>query len=319
MKKVKFNIVFTLFQILLINGPSTLIAQDTSAIDADKIAAVVVLDSFIVTADRKGFEVRDFIRYVMEDKSFYKAFKNLRSSNFHARNEMTFYKKSGKTKAHYQSDIQQIYDASCREMEVMNEVTTGKFYKRNGAYNFYTAKLYDRVFFTHGQVCQSNDSNNFTTQKNKKGVEKNLAQLKKLIFEPGHRVDVPIIGRRTAIFEPHMLPEYEYAIISGELSGVDCYIFIVDVKPNVEKYSPGKTVIKHMETYFEKETFQVMGRNYHLSYEGIAFSFDVKMEIKLTQKNGKYLPLIINYDGEWSVPFQKKENGTFRFEVLNFE
>ncbi len=309
---VNFKVVFALFLIFIGNTIPLLKAQDSTAIDIDKIAAIIVLDSFIVTANRNGFEVKDFIRYVLEDKSFYHAFQNLRTVNFYAENEISFAKPSGKIKAKYQSTTQQIYHKPCREMNVLQETTSGKFYKKNGKYNYYTAKMYDRIFFTHGKVCHTTTTSSSSAPKKRTGLEKNVSQLKKLIFQPGHRIDVPFIGNRTAIFEPHMLSKYDYAIISGELNGVDCYIFSVEVKPNIERYAPQKTIIKQMETYFEKETLQVMGRNYHLSYAGFAFAFDVNMDIKLTKKGHKYLPEKISYNGQWSVPFKKVERGKFQ-------
>ena len=310
MKKAILYLLWGVMGILICIMPYNLAAQDSTAIDYEKIAAIVVLDSFIVTADRRGFEVEDFIRYVLDDESFYKAFKNLRKTNYTADNEITFYRPNGKQKARYHSKTKQTYSQACRTMKIVEEQTEGKFYKKGGQYRYYTAELYDRVFFTHGKVCESPT---LTTPKNNSGrTQKNIAQLKQLVFHPGHRINVPLIGRRTAIFEPHMIPKYEYAIISGELNGIDCYIFAIDVKPEVEHYSPQKTIIKHMETYFDKENFQVMGRNYHLVYEGLAFSFDVWMDIKLTLNGDKYLPAEVSYNGKWSVPFYKREKARFK-------
>ena len=74
-------------------------------------------------------------------------------------------------------------------------------------------------------------------------------------------------------------------------------------------------------TYFDKETFQVVARRYRLQYSGLAFDFDVEMEIELQQveRNGQpeYLPRYISYNGWWDIPFQKPERGRFELKVLN--
>ncbi|MEL7021273.1 MAG: hypothetical protein AAGK47_06690, partial [Bacteroidota bacterium] len=77
------------------------------------ISTVVFLDSFVVTAQRKGFQVDDFIKLVQEDDSFYEAFRNFRFVSADFTNELMFYDKRKKVRATYQSTTRQESDGLC--------------------------------------------------------------------------------------------------------------------------------------------------------------------------------------------------------------
>ena len=153
-----------------------------------------------------------------------------------------------------------------------------------------------------------------------KGMDKHINELKKLIFSPGAEAKVPLIGKKTAIFSERMMPYYDYGIESKTYStGTDCYVFSASVKPEFQKRKKGKTVIKYLETYFDKETFQVIARSYQLVYKSALFEFDVNMEIQLTKRGGKYLPQLVSYKGEWDVPFKRRERCHFTGRFYDFE
>ena len=89
------------------------------------------------------------------------------------------------------------------------------------------AKMFDRIFFTHGKICEPLVPPPISGGK---GIQKHINELKKLMFQPGSPVDVPIIGNRTAIFEPQMRPYYDYALRSRPYkTGQDCYVFEIKV------------------------------------------------------------------------------------------
>jgi len=270
------------------------------------------LDSLVVTATRSGFSVEDFVDMVQKDESFHEAFHNIRTLSYSSENEIKMYDKKQREKATYHSITQQNSDGDCRTMETFNELVSGNFYKRKKNIRYYTAKMYDRIFFTHGKICETERKKS----SNPKGMEKNIAELKKLIFSPGKKTDVPIIGKKTAIFDKEMLPYYNMSISSKKYqSSIDCYVFTAVVKPEIKK---GKTIIKFLETYFDKTTFQVIARNYHLKYSGSLFDFDVKMDIKLKKLGQKYLPEFIKYDGNWDVPAKKRETSKFTIRFYDY-
>lgn len=280
----------------------------------------VQLDSFVVTATRSGFDVKDFIEMVQTDESFYKAFRNIRTLSYSSDNNIKMFSKKGKLKASYLSTIHQTSDGRCRTMETINPIVTGRFYKRKKRYRYYTAKMYDRLFFTHGEVCESNrieDQPGVQSSKKLKGMSKHINELKKLIFYPGRKADVPFIGKKTAIFEKKMAKYYDFSITSQKYnSEIDCYVFTAKVKEGTRS---GKTVIKFMETFFDKSNFKVIGRNYHLKHRGAMFDFDVKMDIKLLKIGEKYVPEMIVYDGEWDVPARRPEISKFSIRFYEYK
>ncbi|MFK7776231.1 MAG: hypothetical protein AB8F94_29185 [Saprospiraceae bacterium] len=280
----------------------------------------IQLDSLVVTATRKGFDVDDFIKMVQEDESFYKAFRNIRTMTYTSDNDLQMFSKKGKVKASLKNTIQQTSDGRCRTMEIINPFISGKYYKRKKKIRYYTAKMHDRLFFTYGKVCESDkieDQEGYNDSKNLTGMSKHINELKKLIFYPGRKADVPFIGKKTAIFEEKMAKYYDFSISSKTYkSETDCYVFLAKVKAGTKQ---NKTVIKYMETFFDKNTFQVIARNYHLAHSGTMFDFDVKMDISLKTVGEKYVPEFIAYDGQWDVPFNKPEISKFNISFYDFE
>ena len=299
------NCSWCIWVLLLFSSSSSLEAQETAS-----ISSVVFLDSFVVTATRQGFEVDDFIELVQEDESFYQAFRNLRFLSYDSDNEITVFDEKKQQIASYEAKTRQTAQNSCRTMETLDENIEGKYYKRKRKPRYYTSRMYERLFFTEGKVCEGNET--------EKGgmIEDRIDQLKRLIFQPGERVNVPLIGNRTAIFSPEMQPYYDYAISSKAYQGeTDCYVFSAKAKPN---FKESKTVIKYLETYFDKETFQVVARKYRLKYFSAAFDFDVTMDIQLRKLGKKYVPKRLYYKGFWDIPTQKPERVEFRTRFHDF-
>jgi hypothetical protein len=88
----------------------------------------------------------------------------------------------------------------------------------------------------------------------------------------------------------------------------DCYLFTASVKPEYEKKHKDATVIKYLQTWFDVNTYQVVGRKYRLQYNGYLFSFDITMDAELTKVGRDYLPLYIGYEGWWDVPMRAPES-----------
>lgn len=294
---------------------STSCQTDTSY---QHISAIVTLDSFVVTATRKGFSVDDFIKMIREDNSFFKAFHNLRFLSYQFDNKINMYNKKGHKKASLESINQQWSDGKCRTMNKLTEQIKGNYYKRKSKHRYYTAKLYEHLFFTNGKVCDSKNENYSTGGKT--GMEGHITELKKLVFRPGEKANVPLIGKKTAIFEKNMIRFYDFSIASKKYQeSIECYVFTAKIKPEFENKKEGKTVIKYLETYFDKSTFQVIARRYHLFHETMAYDFDVKMNIKLRKFGEKYVPEFIEYDGSWDVPARKPEISQFSIRFFNFQ
>lgn len=278
------------------------------------ISAIVFLDSFVVSAKRQGFNVADFIDIVQQDESLFRAFHNLRFQPHIADNQVEVLNRKQEVKASNYHRIEQFMDGNCRTMKYLKEEINGKFYKKKKTrkHRYYTARMHEQVFLTKGKVCGNPDRPNMS-QDNLSGIEKHINELKKLIFQPGKEVDVPFIGGKTAIFEEKMIKYYDFSIFSKTYSNdQDCYVFRAVVKPETPT---NKTIIKYLETYFDKEDFQVVARNYHLKYDSL-FDFDVRMKVALTQFDEKYLPKKVSYQGNWKIPTQKRERVHF---LIDFE
>lgn len=301
---------------LLLWNLSLVFSQEKDSTTYD-FPIVFDLDEFEVTASRIGFDTDDFIELVLTDESFYQAFRNIRFLSYQSSNSITFYDKKGIPKASMNNIIHQTSDGRCREMDILKESDSGNYYKRK-KYRYYTAKMLDRLFFTHGKICEEAHSSG-KAPSNPSKIEQYSAELKRLIFDPGEEVNVPLIGHKMAIFDPEMSPFYDFTISNKRYKNqTDCYVFSAVVKPKfVQKTS--KTVIKSLNTYFDKETFQVIARDYHLKSNTALFDFDVNMNIELTKLGDDYVPVLIEYEGDWDVPLHKRERGEFEIRFWAYE
>ncbi len=277
------------------------------------IATIVYLDSFVVSATKQGFQVADFIDIVQADESFFSAFHNLRFQEYYSDNDIQLFNRKGKEQATYESRIHQEVVDNCRTMKVLKEEEGGNFFKnkKKRQHRYYTSRMHESIFYTNGKVCDDRNGPGIS-EESLSGMAKHVNELKKLIFQPGREVQVPLIGSKTAIFKKEMLQYYQFSIKQDTVKyGAAAYIFTAVAKPN---YKPNKTIIKYLETWFDKTSFQVLGRNYHLQYSGLV-DFDVKMRVELQQLEGLYIPKYIQYDGNWKVPLNKRERAKFTIEV----
>jgi len=296
-----------LINILLIISliPVRSVAQQDSGYT--NFGGIIYMDSLVVTASKTGFNASDFIDMVKDDSSFYQAFENIRLMEYESDNNIRFYEKNGEVSAGLKRKIRQYMDGRCRTMKVLQEEVTGNYYKRNNKSRYYTAKMYERIFFTYERTCHDPGNTNPSST-----MDKRIAELKVLIFKPGSYVDVPVIGKKTQIFDESLRPYYNYSITSKKYkSGVDCYVFSTKLKENLSKRTQHKTIITNLETYFDKESFAVIARNYSLFYNGTLVDFDAEINIELTKVGEKYLPELLQFDGVWDIPFNKEESVQF--------
>lgn len=312
--KIKFSYLFIfLFIFHVYFGLSQ---KDSTWYD---ISAVVYLDSLTIIASRNDFSVQDFIRIVQEDRSMEKAFQNIRFQAYTFENNIQFFDKSGSIKASYSSINNQNFKKACRSMRVLSESITGKYFKRNGSYKYYTSALYDRVFYTHGTVCDKSTSMVSYIEKEdpKSKMEKQILELKKLIFNPGQRSEVILIGDKMEIFSPELQKYYNYEISQGnEPGGKSCYIFSAKVKDEYEQSN--KVVVHYIDSYFERGTMDILARNYGLAYKTPAYAFNVKMKVRLNKIEGLHIPTQIEYDGIWKITGFKTERAAFSTKLYNF-
>jgi len=292
-------------------------SQNLDSILARSIAASVYLDSVVIAATRQGFEVEDFIQLVKEDESLHEAFSNLRKISCHFESEMEFKNKKDRIKAGMTGIYNQQYDGTCRRLIDINEMDSGNYFKGSKRkLRYYTARLYDHVFVTHNDVCDHPGSAE-GQQARGDAIESQTEELKKLIFSPGTKANIPFIGSKTELFSEDMWQYYDFSIKSDTFNGTPVYVFDATVKGDyVNKES--KTVFKTLTTYFAKSDFQVLSRTYRLAYSTLIYMFDVTMYIDLVRIDGAYYPSYVKYDGTWNIPTKKRESGFFtvRFDTF---
>lgn len=286
------------------------VAQDTAVYKG----MTINLDEVVINAKRIGFDVNGFIKRVEDDTTFYRAFKNLRIVGFMADNDIRITDKSGgKTIASLKSHTRQVMTGNCRKMEVIDEQTTGDFYTRKGDYNYYTAELYANLFFTKGTVC------NEESGQAKGSLARHKSQLKQLIFNPGKPITgVPVVGSKVAVFDPNLMRYYDFSIRAVNYAGADCYVFSATMRKNLSSLDRAEIVYDELTTYFNKETMEIVGRKYSLSYKTMLFDFNVKMNVQMTKAGDLLVPSYITYNGTWDVPFKKRETAVFTAKFSAF-
>jgi hypothetical protein len=133
-----------------------------------------------------------------------------------------------------------------------------------------------------------------------------------LFFNPGKKINgLPFIGSKTAIFDNSMADKYDMNIDMEDHNKTSCYVFrIKAVKSGV--------VIDEMTTWFNDKTFEIVARNYSLSYDAGVYDFDVQMQVEMTKAGNILVPALIRYVGNWKAIFKKRERGIFTATLFDF-
>jgi hypothetical protein len=289
----------------------TIQAQQT----ADTIGQKIITLSEVVANSK--LNIPAFIDRVKNDTTFYKAFKNLDIIGYTSLNDIRMMDKHNNTEASLYSKTKQTVQNGCRKMQTLQQQTTGDFYNSDSSYNYYTAQMYASLFFTRDSVCGENNivaGREFSTE-GKSGIEKHKEQLKMLFFDPGKKIPgIPFISNKTEIFGDDMADKYNMDIDMDEYNKTSCYIFTITVKPEHKD----DVVIDEMKTWFDDKTFEVVARNYKLSYDAGVYDFDVQMEVEMTHYKNYLVPQLMRYTGNWKVLFKSRERGVFTATLFDF-
>ncbi len=287
--------------------------------DSASIAQFVNLDAFEISAGMGDFDVDDFINQVQKDTTFYQAFLNLKYFPHRCESWMEVHDKDEEVAARLERESIQYRDEENRRwVEIKEEKSKGKIKKKNGEWKYLTAEIYDDVFFPTQKEKVSRDykTRNQSLEHSSK-MEKHKAQLKKMLFNPGQEIEnVPFIGDRMAIFSEEMVEYYEFRIFNFDWKdSIPCIGFSISTKEGEED----NTVIKSMTSYFDESTYAVMGRDYYLEYRTLLFDFDIHMNVENIVTDGEILPVLIQYDGWWDIPFKKPENIAFELKNSDYQ
>jgi hypothetical protein len=273
--------------------------------------APILIDEVIIKSSNNGFDIKDFIERIKNDTTFYKAFRTMHLVTYNAENDIKVFEKKGtKVKASLYSETKQIYRNGCRTMNVLEEKVTGDFYNKKKEYNYYTAQLYASLFFTKGKVCGENNivKGKLDDDGAKGSLEKNKARLKQLMFNPGSKISgIPLMGNKSAIFDPEVAKMYDFRLAVEDKNGVPCYMF--DATP--KKEYADDVVYKQFKTWFRQSDYSIVARDYALSYNTLAYDFDVIIHVDLRQVGENLLPSYISYRGNWFAFTKGREKVNF--------
>ncbi|PWT99750.1 MAG: hypothetical protein C5B52_10145 [Bacteroidetes bacterium] len=286
----------------------------------------VIVDKKIITLSEvvvnTNINVPSFIERVKNDTSFYKAFKNLRILKFTSLNDIRILDKKKNVKASLNSRTKQEVARGCRHTTVLEESTTGDIYDKERKFNYYTASLYASLFFAYDTVCGETNivKGAELDVSSKSGMAKHKEQLKMLFFNPGKSIPgLPFIGNKLAIFDADMSDLYDYDIDEELKAGESCYVFRIKAKADLSSGQKDKIVIDEMTTWFNQKTFEVIARNYSMSYHAFLYDFNVNMEVSMSRFENYLVPTLIRYVGNWNVIFKRREDAVFTATLFDFE
>jgi len=312
-KATKFKLIFVYFIFLFFFSSAYAQEKKDSTVTVGKQS--ITLSEVVV--DNK-LNIPTFINRIKNDTSFYKAFRNLHILNFSAINDVRMNNSDGEAKATLHSKTKQIRSNNCRTMETLEEQVTGDFYDDNHNYNYYTAQMYASLFFTKDSVCGEDNivaGKEFSTA-GKSGMEKHKEQLKMLFFNPGKRINgLPFMSNKTAIFDDDLADKYDMSIDMDIYNNTNCYIFKQTAKPDHKS----DVVVDEMTTWFDANTYDVLARNYSISYDAGVYDFKVQMEVVMTKFNTYLVPSLIRYTGNWKAIFKPRERGVFTATLFDFK
>ncbi|MEO6813034.1 MAG: hypothetical protein ABI172_03840 [Ginsengibacter sp.] len=281
---------------------------------------IKVNDNYVTLSEivvNNKLDVPSFIERVKNDTSFYKAFRNLRIIGYTALNDIRMLDKNGNIQASLHSKTKQIRTVNCRKMQVIEESHSGDFFDKAGNFNYYTAQMYAGLFFTKDSICGEDNivkGHEFSTD-GLSGMEKHKEQLKMLFFNPGKKINgLPFISNKTPIFDESMADKYDMDIDFRDYNGQPCYVFTIKVKDDKKS----DVVIDEMTTWFTENTFEIVARNYSLSYDAGVYDFNVEMEVQMTKVGDLLVPALLRYNGNWKAIFKKRERGVFTATLSDF-
>ena len=272
----------------------------------DPVVKSIQLDAVVITAQAAGFDVSDFVRRVREDTTFHKAFLSTRFHPSTVRSEVRVRNKGEKETAAMYRRARLTRNGANARLVVDSAHEEGRLRDRKGAFRFLTVEMYDDVFFPKGAFTANNSvaARKLEVEHGSR-FEKYKSELKKFMFDPGTEIaSVPFIGDKLALFSPEMAPLYDFRIWSDERDGHACWVFSAEAKP---EHRDGKTVIKTMDTWFDRETNDVLARNYRIAHASLFLDFDITIAVKNTLIKGTLVPVRVDYDGDWDIPFKKRE------------
>lgn len=283
----------------------------------DTLIGHITLDPVVISAQADGFDVADFVRRVREDSTFHKAFLNTRYFPNQLRSEARVRSKGEKETASLRRTARLVREGRQAELVMDSTEERGRLRDRKGAFRYLTMEMYDDVFFPKGTIVADNTvaGRKLEVERGSR-FEKYKSELKKFMFDPGTEIaSVPFIGDKLALFSPEMVPLYDFRIWSDVRGGRPCWVFSASPKPEARD---GRTVIKSMDTWFDQENHDVLARTYRIAHASIFLDFDITISVRNIRLHEALVPVRVDYDGDWDIPFKSRELVRFWLEYTDW-
>ena len=276
----------------------------------DTLMPIIFLDDVIISEENNGFSVEDFVGYVRSDSSFYMGFKHMRYYTHKYESELSLFNKKGK-KIGSLIKKGDFYSNGKKSWLVNSFISDeGRIFKRNGDYKYYTPEAFDEVFFPKDTFSVSLR----ISDDKRKGESRNMRDAKTVGFAIGTD-DVEQkkggISKRLAIFDHDMQQYYDYSIGEKKYKSRECYVFSIEVKKELSEKDQRKALVRKIVSYFDKQNFNVIYREYKFVYKNWFIDLDMDIEVNMDYINGKHMPSDIYYKGYWNVIFFKPERAEF--------
>ena len=315
MLRVRIFIVIT-----LIFASNLIFAQAIPRFNPDTVLTMRMEKDAVVKFGKAGLDIEDFINEIINDTSFYQAFRNMKKYAFTAENRVFTYDKKDKVKGKIYRKIYHSNSKSGHKMDYLVKEDSGDLLKKNGKYELYTVEMFDYIFMN----AYNSDfvPNSAVSVGGAKGSNESYKdKLKTLIFTPGRPIKgVPFISGKTEIFTANMRQYYDYQFFRGTyLDSIPVYRFKVSMKPELNNWTKNGIMIKELTTIFDQRNFQILGRYIDMKLDNLAFEFDVQMNIEMSYFGEDLLPTKITYQGNWDIPFKKEEKASFLVLHKNYK
>lgn len=287
------------------------LTRASAQVDPDTITNVYHLGPLVIHGRAEGLNLEGFMRQVQEDTTFLHAFLNMKYYPHEVKSGLKVRNKGEKEMATLYREGRLVRKERVVQLLVDSAQESGKLRSRNGDMRYLTAELYDDLFWPKGSWRADNTIARYQSGRQSSGkIEKYKDELKKFMFNPGQEIaSVPFIGDKLALFDPEMLPYYDFGIDHSHRNGQLCWEFTALAKDSVDgkRAKDGATVIKSMRTWFDQRTMQVIAREYRIAHASLLLDFDISIQVDNTLVGEELVPTYIRYDGDWDIPFKKRE------------
>jgi hypothetical protein len=306
------RIISRLTALCMLAGPVAVFGQP------DTLLGHITLDEVVISAQADGFDVGEFVERVRTDTTFHKAFLNTRTYPHTVRSTASARRKDERESAsvHRRARLLRIGRSATLVLDSVQE--HGRLRDRKGRFRYLTIEMYDDVFFPTGEFPADNTvaGRKLEVERGSR-IEKYKGELKKFMFDPGTEIaSVPFIGRKLALFNPEMAPLYDFRIWADERGGRPCWVFSAAAKP---EFRDGRTVIKTMDTWFDQQTNDVLARTYRIAHSAIFLDFDITISVRNIRLGEALVPVRVQYDGDWDIPFEQRERVRFWIEYSDWD